>query len=420
MIDDKKDGDDNSFRSRNRAVPVPISLPISESSKQQGSMLQQQVQDHEATIRDLKQTISEQRQTIDEAREGEQIQQAQNWSISDQFNSVKAELDNLISRTANQDGLIRNLKWQLEAENARFGSLTNSHNEKDQELSARSNTIRVLSEHNQQLQARVTGLENILAMASRKTGKDLQTFFDRYTEMEAAQNQMMQKFQASEDVERKLQEALHSRESEVASLNVMVNQLQQEHSGFELCQPATLRSLLTMRHVEQASVEEINDEEQEDDHQLQTWVPTGLPQSRLAKICTSDEIQRLAKLLPKGRPFNNFYERLKLDICSVCSKAKFNIKLDAHPRHQSVRWLDEYLGSSRYFTCCQEKVCKECFKKHLIETLESKWWNRLGTLQWFPCPRVGFDEALGIRCEADLQICLERNLGTPADDYVKM
>ncbi|KAH8657140.1 hypothetical protein BGZ60DRAFT_545625 [Tricladium varicosporioides] len=111
---------------------------------------------------------------------------------------------------------------------------------------------------------------------------------------------------------------------------------------------------------------------------------------------------------------------LSLDICSVCSKAKLSIRLDAHPRYQPIKWLNEYLDQSRYFTCCREKVCKECFKKHLIEALRSRWWYKLGKLQWFPCPRNGCDETLGIRCEADLQICVERSLGIEADEYIKM
>lgn len=394
------------------------------------------------TIRDLERTISEQRRTIERIQEGDQVQQAQNWSLVDQFNIVKAKADELHGRITAQDETIRNLKWQLQAETARVGSLkaacnekeqqlaaiSSTMNEKDEELSSRSSTIRVLSEHNQQLQSRVTGLENILRMASRKTGHDLQSSLDRYTLSETVQNDMNLKLKESEEklkaseerlsasveTQKNLHEALQLIESESATLRTVIDELQKDLSGLEVCQPSTLRSLLMIRCIEQASAEP------ETNSRVQPWVPTGLSPSQLDKMCTSEEIQELAKLLPKGQAFNNFYERLKLNVCSVCSKARISIRLDPHPMHQRLKWLDEYLGASRYFTCCEDKVCKDCFKKHVLETLQSKWWNRLGTLQWFMCPRAGCEEALGIRCEADLQICLERNLGIPADDYVKM
>jgi hypothetical protein len=84
-----------------------------------------------------------------------------------------------------------------------------------------------------------------------------------------------------------------------------------------------------------------------------------------------------------------------------------------------MKWLNEYVGKTRYFSCCHEEVCKECFEKHLLATLETKWWYKLGTLQWFPCPRDGCENALGIRCEADLETCLEKFCGTEAEQHVK-
>jgi hypothetical protein len=55
----------------------------------------------------------------------------------------------------------------------------------------------------------------------------------------------------------------------------------------------------------------------------------------------------------------------------------------------------------------------------LLATLETKWWYKLGTLQWFSCPRDGCENALGIRCEADLETCLEQFCGTEAEQHVK-
>ncbi|KAH9213552.1 hypothetical protein DL95DRAFT_506048 [Leptodontidium sp. 2 PMI_412] len=111
---------------------------------------------------------------------------------------------------------------------------------------------------------------------------------------------------------------------------------------------------------------------------------------------------------------------MSLDICTVCTKPKFKLKSEPCQNFSSSKWLNEYLGKTRYFTCCYEQVCKDCFTKHVLETLKSKWWYKLGTLQWFSCPREGCEESLGIRCEADLEICLERSCDTVAVDHVKM
>jgi hypothetical protein len=394
VIDVRKGATEETGQPRFFADPIPEEEGFPSISEQRPT----------PTIQDLERTIAEQRRIIELLEDGEQMQKAKNWSIVDQSRT----------QATAQEESIRNLNWQLQAESARVGSLKAACEEKEQELAARSNSIKVLSDHNQQLQTRVNGLENILTVASGKTRHNLKTYFDHQTELEVAHKETTKNLKASQELQGHLQEALKLSQSEVATLQTVVEELQKEISGFEICQPTTLRSLLTIRSAEPAPIPLGNIEVPK------TWVPSGLSQSELDKTCTSEEIQALAKLLPKGWAFNNFYERLKLDVCSVCSKSKFNFRIDSHPKFQSLKWLNEYLGPSRYFTCCQDKVCKECFKKHLLETLESKWWDRLGILQWFMCPRTGCDQALEIRYEADLQICLERFLGMPADEHIKM
>jgi hypothetical protein len=177
--------------------------------------------------------------------------------------------------------------------------------------------------------------------------------------------------------------------------------------------------LLTLRLVEQTWNVQSDNGILEEPNQAQNWLLSGLSQGSLDEICSPAEIQTLANTFPKGRSYNQFYQRLRLTVCTTCSKAKFSFKLDASPNFNSIKWLNEYVGKTRYFSCCHEEVCKECFKKHLLTTLEIKWWYKLGTLQWFPCPRNSCENALGIRCEADLETCLEQFCETEANQHVK-
>jgi archaellum component FlaC len=292
-------------------------------------------------------------------------------------------------------------------------------NEQMQELANRSNTIQILSGHNQKLQNRVTDLETLVSMTSRDTGTDFRAFFNHYSEVKSAHGEMASKLKSEKEMRLALNERLTEMQSENGSLTTVINELQEETSSLEVCQPQTLRALLTLRLVEQTWNVQPNDGTFEEPNQAQNWLPSGLSQNSFDEICSPAEIQGLANTFPKGRSYNQFYQRLRLTVCTTCSKAKFSFKVNACPSFNSMKWLNEYVGKTRYFSCCHEEVCKECFKKHLLATLETKWWYKLGTLQWFLCPRDGCENALGIRCEADLETCLEQFCWTEAEQHVK-
>ncbi|KUJ10938.1 uncharacterized protein LY89DRAFT_626540 [Mollisia scopiformis] len=412
-----------------------------------------QIQEHERTIQRLKQTLAEQTSAAEKSQENfhselyarnrehqnelpqlrdmipeegppvsELPETAQRQGDFDpelhvQLHGANTKEDKFLILSSDQEGsqesAIQLLRKQMKAKDAKFSTLAACFNEKDQELFASLEKNKVLTNHNKDLQARVTELESALLPSVQHASQDTKILLEDLEKLKAERVEMIETLQ-------EVQEVLEMREFEVEHLGEVLEEQKQKLEKFDVCHPATLRSLLMMRHVEQASVEDVDEEASDYYGSMLTWVPTGLPQDQLDKRCSSNEIQRLAKLLPQGASFNNFYERLKLDICSVCSKAKFKVRLDTHPRHQSLKWLHEYVVPSRYFTCCEDKVCKKCFEKHILETVEFKWWNRLDTLQWFKCPRAGCEEALGIRCEADMYICLERILGRDADNSVKM
>ncbi|KAG4433734.1 hypothetical protein IFR05_010786 [Cadophora sp. M221] len=374
------------------------------------------IQQHEIKIQEQEHNVNDLTNTIERMKNEEELLHSQVWTFSDQLSKAKADADNLRTQVTTFEEQTRNLNWQYQVASISMNDLKGACNEKDEELSARSNTIHVLSGHNQQLQRRVAHLERIVSSTSQNSGTDMQTFFDHYAEMENAHKDLSSRVETDIQERLELREAFEAMECENASLKTVIEELQKDTSGLEMCQPQTLRSLLTMRLVDQALIIS----EDGTPSQNHNWSPTGLSQSSLDTKCSPAEIQELAKLLPTGPDYVHFYKKMSLDICTVCTKPKFKLKSEPRQNFLSSKWLNEYLGKTRYFTCCYEQVCKDCFTKHILETLKSNWWYKLGTLQWFSCPREGCEESLGIRCEADLEICLERSCDTVAVDHVKM
>ncbi|KAF4633144.1 hypothetical protein G7Y89_g4978 [Cudoniella acicularis] len=396
QVDDAKDDED---LDRKRATIVPISKPIfiQLDTSYQKSLLdpQHKVEGYERPSNRHEQAVTPQQSECENLSDEKHYLEAENGSISNSDHQLKKPQ----GLSTHDEDLITSLNRQLQEEKAKVESLTNSCNDKALELSSMENVMRVLKEHNQQLQIKVTGLETDPVPGNRKSEAVLQSFFDRHTKLKASYEDLLSKLTEEKDLRKSLEESTQILESEAEHSRVLISELESEVYSLELSRPTTLRSLLTLRVVEQRTTLPSDDDEIETDHRLTKsleWIPVGLQQIELDKICTSVEIQDFATKLRKGQAYNLFYKRVSLHTCAVCSKAKFNIKLSAHPRHKSLEWLNEYLGKSRYFTCCQNKVCKECFKKHLLDTLASGWWLVLDTLQWFPCPRKACKKALGI------------------------
>jgi predicted nuclease with TOPRIM domain len=376
------------------------------------SDLQQTVRLQDVRFHDQNQTIEIHRQTIEELKEEKVLLQSQVWTFSDQLTKSRGEADALRSNVGTLEERLHALRVQAQGADGKISEMW-------QELANRSNTIQILSGHNQKLQNQVAELETLVSATSGENGTDFRPFITQYNEMKSAHGEMASKLKSEEEMRLALNESLAEMQSENESLKTAIKELQKEASSLEVCQPQTLRALLTLRLVEQTWNVQPNDGTFEEPDQAQNWLPSGLSQNSFDEICSPAEIQSLANTFPKGRSYNQFYQRLRLTVCTMCSKAKFSFKVDTRPGFNSMKWLNEYVGKTRYFSCCHEEVCKECFKEHLVTTLETKWWHKLGTLQWFPCPRDGCENALGIRCEADLEICLEQSCGTAAEQHVK-
>ena len=409
LLDESTDG--SSSRS-NLSNPRTPSLGGNDLLQSINSDLQQTIQGQEARLHDQNQVIEIHQHTIEGLKEEKELLQSQVWTFSDQLTQSRREVDAWRTNTGTLDKHLQTLRAQVQVAEGRS-------NEQTQELANRTNAIQFLSGHNQRLQNQVADLEALVSMAGGDTGTGFRALFAQYSELKRAHGEMTLKLKSEEEMRLALDERLAEMQSENDSFKTVINELQKEASSLEICQPQTLRALLTLRLVEQTWNGEPNDGTSKEPTQAQNWLPSGLSQKSLDEICSPAEIQSLANSFPKGRSFNQFYQRLRLTVCTTCSKAKFSFKVDAHPNFNSMKWLNEYVGKSRYFSCCHEEVCKECFKKHLVATLQTNWWYKLGTLQWFPCPRDGCENTLGIRCEADLETCLERFCATEAEEHVK-
>ena len=138
----------------------------------------------------------------------------------------------------------------------------------------------------------------------------------------------------------------------------------------------------------------------------------------LDNVCSPVEFLQIVKLLPRGPSFQGFYRCLTLASCSMCANLK--IRFDPPSNDASLDWLNEFSSQSGYFSCCYKDICRECVLHHIIGTIEYGWWHKLGSLQWLDCPGNGCDNALGIRCEADLQVYLERSGAFQTEKHMKM
>ena len=181
--------------------------------------------------------------------------------------------------------------------------------------------------------------------------------------MENAHRDLSTRLEAETQKRTELRETFEAMESDNASLKTVIEELQKDASGLEICQPQTLRSLLTMRLVDQALISA----DVGSSLQNQNWSSTGLAQKSLDTKCSPAGIQELANLLPTGPDYVAFYKRMSLDFCSLCTEPKFKLKSGPHQNPSSSKWLSEYLGNTRYFPCCYD-----CFAKHVLEKLQSK------------------------------------------------
>jgi hypothetical protein len=322
----------------------------------------------------------------------------------------RAEVDKM---AAGFESRIKNLQTGSSDLEGQLKSLGNAHNE---QLATKCATIEELNEKNNVLQKRVNYLEEIVAWTKQNTGKDIDGLFDDYVSVKGNCDDMALKLEAKEETRLRMRYNIVALENKNADLEHSLREVQDESTLLRTAQPQTPRHLLVLRLLEISFLE--NTSSNDTDDKSEVWWPKGLCHRKLDEICNPADFKDMANLLPRGPPHDYFYRRLELVTCSICAKPKFKFQQGMHPREKSFAWIHEFPSRSSYFSCCYEGVCKSCLLEHIVVILKFQWWRNLQSLQWFDCPSCV--SALGIRCEADLRVCLEQNGSTEVEKLIQM
>jgi hypothetical protein len=385
---------------------------LQESIKKQKQKAQRQRQQ----IKDQQEQNERMQEVVAAVEEEKKTLQSRVRELSDQLDSAKITAQSSRKKAATLERQVQTLKQDALGAEARCAALNSAYNDNFRQFSQKSATTNMLNDRNNTLQKCLRYLDEAFASAKREAAKHGKKSFDDHNRKKAHDG-VASKLKLKE-VFLKLSSDLTALETENTSLRQSFNKLQEEACVFRAVQPLTLRYLLVVRLVEASFAQPSTD--MTEANELQMWWPNGLCAGQLDKICSTATLGDMVTILPRGPRYNCFYGCLELASCEVCYGQKFKFKLGTRFNDASLRWLHEFTGRSSYFSCCYEKVCRDCFLQHTIDALEYRWWCSLGSLRWFVCPRSGCGNALGIRCEADLQICLERNGDTEIEKHVQM
>ena len=200
---------------------------------------------------------------------------------------------------------------------------------------------------------------------------------------------------------------LKRKEAELLSI---VAQLQRENKLLDSERPRSLRELLLSRVYTAGPV--FPDGALE--WSTNPWIPQRLSNQSLDAALTTEQFRQLAQELKKGPQYDFFYSQIQPVRCVACKQMKL-----IFPPAAALRSWEDFSRESRFFSCCNQEVCKACFVKHVRDSVSSSWYHNLGSLQWLECPSRNCNERLGIRCEGDLEVCLFQNGCTTAERYAR-
>jgi hypothetical protein len=239
------EGMDRSDARTSVVLPETSEWGESDMLQSMNSSLQQTNRDQETRIRDQNQEIYINIQTIKRLEEEKTLLESQVWKFSENLIFSHNEIDAMRTGLTGVEDNMQALRAGVRVKRGELRIAEEKINEQKEELGNRSNTIQILSGHNQKLQTRVADMESLMSLASRDTGNDFQVFYTHYAELKAAHGEMALKV-SSETAERlALNSHLTELLSEDESFKTVIDELQKEAVGLEVCQPQSLRALLT-------------------------------------------------------------------------------------------------------------------------------------------------------------------------------
>jgi outer membrane murein-binding lipoprotein Lpp len=362
---------------------------------QQNRLLDRQKRDrdHEMDLQTQRKRTGHLELNNTKLKEEKGIIQAKVQALSGRLTASNTEIDALRGEIKTLSLQLQASKQDAQSARADIDLLNNINNDRREVILTHEDTVLALMKERESLQQRQRNLEEILVQVNKQPGKFA---LDDFEENAASKHEVAEDGDWSRKIEVLIAENTHLRQ--------MYTDLQEERAALHDNWPKTLRSLLTVKAIEIAFPFTTIDDTRSSIQLDKAMSPIQL-------------LDQLATILRPSSTSDSIYQRLRLQECMLCSKVKFFGDFQGPP----LDWLYEFPAQgSKFFPCCHKDICRQCFLDHLSNSIRYGWWCKLGSLRWLACPKAGCDRPLDIRCEADLQICLERNRDSQVEELSKM
>lgn len=388
---------------------LEILRTVNESMEQRLQEKQIRLLDQQGRDRTYQKSLQDQLKQMDELKldnsnlkKENGIVQAEIQTLSSSLAEARVKNDVLEIDVKSSNQQLRDLEENARSARAEADRLTSLNNDLREVVLTKEDTVLMMNKEKESLQERQRYLEEMLLWLNKQPRKPTADFCDGNAAPIGASDEVERNYELSEIEECRRKIEVLTAENDF--LRQMYTGLQEEEAALRNNWPKTLRSLLIAKVVQTA------------------YPPTTVNDTRssvqLDKAMGPTELlNQLHNIFQPNTTLENLYQRIRLKECMLCSKAKFAGDFQGSP----LDWLYEFPAQgSIFFPCCCKDICRQCFLDHLSDSIRNCWWYELDSLRWLSCPKAGCGCSLSIRCEADLQICLERNQDPQAEELSKM
>lgn len=399
----------------------------------QNKLLQQQQinQQNKRFLQDMEKKLSRFDDEISKLREDKVALHGQIQELSEKLAAAKTETETLRSELQTSTEQLFASRQEVLSAKAQIDALNTTNNDMGQSLSAHEATISTLNKEKKDLMQQKEYLGEMIVWFKKQHMALGLAAFDQQASTTTIESDAEPNVVGGRDRTAELYSTMEALRPENVFLKQTCTELRAQISTLRNNIPKTLRSLLVMRYLDLIYPLSADDTNREPGGLIETWYdetnsqpdeptetlyPLNLPQASLDMVYSPAEFDQVAAILCPGPTFKTFYGRIQLRTCVLCAKPRIGGDFHDSP----LMWINEFPAWVKFFTCCNAKVCRKCFIGHLIGVVQYQWWHNLGSLQWLFCPAAGCERALEIRCEADFQLCLERNRDAEAEEHVKM
>lgn len=389
-----------------------------ELQKLRNKLLQQQQinQQSKKFFQDMEKNLSRFNEETSKLREDKVTLSGQIQEISERLCSANAEVKTLRSELQTSTEQRYASRQETLSAQAQIDILNATNNDLGQSISTREATISSLSGEKKGLMQQKEYMEGMIAWFKKQHMALGLAALHQHTSTMMTESETEHNLNVGRDRSAELYTRMEALRPENVFLKQTCAELRTQISVLRNNIPKTLRSLLVMRYLDMMYPLSTDDASTEPGEPAETLYPLNLPRTSLDTVYSPAEFDQVAAILRPGPTFKTFYGRIQLRICALCAKPRIGGDFNNSP----LMWINEFPARGSFFTCCNTEVCRKCFVGYLLGVIQYEWWHNLGSLQWLLCPVAGCERALKIRCEADFQLCLERNRDAEAEEHVKM